>query len=160
MDKLIEAIKTQGFILGGSRKMAEKYPDKIKVHEATDWDFYCPDTPENRGWLNANGFDVIAAKNRNYWDSLLTDIYKHRERPIEVLVRKNVPLYQFCFDSIAAETFRYRLWKSCPEVPLENVQAFRASVCAYFCALFNTYAGQFPIESEEGAIELDDEIPF
>lgn len=141
MQDLIERIKAKGFQLGGSRRMAEKYPERFNLAESTDYDFYCPDTKENRDFLANEGFVVVAAINKNYWDTLLVDIYKHRQYPIEVLIRSNCVIYTQAFDSISADVFYYRLWKSCPEVAMDDLNAFRASVCAYFCSLFFDYGG-------------------
>lgn len=158
MNQLIAELLSKGFCLSGSRRMAEKYPEKIKITDSTDYDFYCPESQENRDFLAAKGFYKVDCHNKNYWDTLLVDIFKHNKYNIEVLIRKNVPLYQMAFESIGADTFYYRLWKSCPEIGLENRSAFSASVCAYFSTLFDVYRNYVPIE--DCSFNYDDGIPF
>lgn len=121
--------------------MAEKYPSRFKLTDSTDYDFYCPDTKENKDFLTNEGFVIVAAINKNYWDSLLIDIYKHKDYAIEVLIRRDCELYSRAFESISADVFYYRLWKSCPEISIDDLNAFRASVCAYFCSLFFEFGG-------------------
>jgi hypothetical protein len=133
-------MSNQNFHLGGSRRMAEKFPDRFKLDDKTDYDFYGQDTKENRAFLESNGFQLVQADNRDYWDSLLADMYKSECGTVEVLLRSDVGKYKAAFESVDADTFYYRLWKSCPDVKVVNLAAFRASVCAYYCALFN----QFP----------------
>ena len=134
---LVDQLKQAGFRLGGSRRMAEKYPDRVIVSDLADWDFYCDDTQANRDFLTANGFHLVQADNRDYWDDLLVDMYKHASQPVEVLVRKDVELYSRSFESIPCDDFVHGLWKSSPHVsqPL-HMPTFRAGVCDYFNRLF------------------------
>jgi hypothetical protein len=37
MEEIINKLKEAGYGLGGSRNMAAKYPDKVKVSDDTDW---------------------------------------------------------------------------------------------------------------------------
>lgn len=120
--------------------MAEKYPDKIKPADDADYDFYCADSSERREWLANNGFRLIYAPDRTYWDALLVDMYEHPEHPIQVLIRSNVDKYIKAFESIDCETFYSRLWKSAPFRKFHNVNeraAFRSEVCHYFNQLFS-----------------------
>ena len=135
--------------------MAQKYPELIKITDATDWDYYCEDTPEKRDFLSKMGFELILAKDKGYWDILLIDIYKNRKLGIEVLIRKDCQIYRDAFESISPETYYYRLWKSCPAVEVQNMIAFKASVCAYFNALFRLLG-----YNESPSIINPDEIPF
>lgn len=156
--KLAADLIVFGFQLGGSRRMAEKYGDLIPITEKTDWDLYCADSSANRAHLTSLGFYRVKANNKQYWDNLLVDIYKHHEHDIEVLIRKDCVIYSRAFESISAETYRFRLWKSYPGLEVENLQAFRAGVCAYFNSLFTQFGYQEKIEL--GGIDLTDEIPF
>lgn len=136
---ILSDLRNNGFHLGGSRRMAEKYPDKIQIDVDTDYDFYCSNTPENRAWLETNGFTMIDAQDRTYWDALLVDMYKHDHLPIEVLIRSNVEHYKRAFESIDADTFFSSLWKSAPFRQFHDNNhrtAFRAGVCRYFDELF------------------------
>jgi hypothetical protein len=77
------------FRLGGSRRMAAKYPDSIHVSDTTDYDFYCSDCPEHIEILDDCGFEKVYAPDRTYWDSQLLEMYKHPDFSIEVLIRKD-----------------------------------------------------------------------
>ncbi len=117
--------------------MAAKYPEKIKITEETDWDFYCDDTMEKRILLGQLGFVKKDCPNRNYWDDLLIDIFDHPTLPFEVLIRKDVAIYKSAFDSLSAEVFVDRLWKSSPQAnPNLCKAAFRQQVCNYFNGIF------------------------
>lgn len=135
-----KALFDRGLHIGGSRYMAAKYPDKIAITDDTDWDFYCDDTIEKRVLLTGLGFEKVEAENRNYWDDLLIDIYKHPTLPFEVLLRKDVEIYRSAFDAISAEVFIGRLWKSSPTANPELCRAaFRSQCCEYFNGLFRLH---------------------
>lgn len=139
-----------GFKLGGSRRMAEKYPDDVKIGPDTDWDFYAEDTKSNRDFLAANGFERLECPNKNYWDDLLVDIFKHHELPIEVLLRNQVSVYSETFEGISAQFFINKLWKSSPVRDQDVPQAaFKDSVCKTLNKLFrvNGYVEDNFIES-------------
>lgn len=156
---ILESIKSNGFKLGGSRRMAEKYPDHLTLAPDTDWDFYAQDTKENRKWLSANGFEAVTANDRTYWDNLLCDIFMNSQQPnIEILLRSDVDGYSRAFESIPADEYVNRLWKSAPHIKTVHKSAFRASVCAYFNVLFLIYGAK----RQEGNNSFDptDLIPF
>ena len=146
------------FYLGGSRKMAQKYPQQITVTEETDWDFYCANTIERRIFLGQLGFEKVEAENRNYWDDLLDDIFKHPSLPFEVLIRKDVEIYRSSFDALSAEVFIDRLWKSSPkahpEIKTNHIAKgiFRQEVCNYFNCIFKLHGWVNP--------EIKDDIPW
>jgi hypothetical protein len=136
--ELINALKQRGFRLGGSRRMAEKFPDKIQVGPGTDWDLYGEDTGENRAFLASLGFALVNAPNRDYWDNLLVDMYQHPDQDVQVLLRSDVECYTAAFESIDADTFIDRLWKSSPKRDSRlSKQHFSAIVCDHFNRLFN-----------------------
>lgn len=154
---VVGMLLTAGFKLGGSRRMAEKYPDQIKVGPDTDWDFYGENCSHTRAALKALGFSAIEAPNRDYWDDLLVDIFKHDTYPIEVLLRNEVDIYSAAFESISAERFMGELWKSspCRTDGLTKIQ-FSASVCAAFNRLFIEHG----LKPEKSSIAFDDMTPF
>ena len=84
------------------------------------------------------GFDLID-ENSKYFDDLLLKIFKHSTYNIDVLIRKDVEIYKKCFESIGLFDYKYRLWKSNPQIPIDNKDAFKASVGAYFNYLFSKY---------------------
>jgi|SRR2546426_10161068 len=92
-EEAAQALLDRGFHLGGSRRMAQKYPSQVVINDDTDWDFYCDNTIEKRVLLAGLGFKELECENRNYWDDLLVDIYKHPKLPFEVLIRKDVDVY-------------------------------------------------------------------
>jgi hypothetical protein len=138
--ELIDTLKERGFRLGGSRRMAEKFPDKIQVGPETDWDLYGEDSEENRALLASIGFALVDAPNRDYWDNLLVDMYQHPDQAVQVLLRSDVECYTAAFESIDAETFIDRLWKSSPKRDWRlSKQHFLAIVCDHFNRLFNEH---------------------
>jgi hypothetical protein len=140
MEQLIAELKEKGFGLGGSRRMAEKYPAQINLRDDTDWDFYGSDTPDNRQFLTERGFKKVDADDRTYWDDMLVEMYKHPELPIEVLIRKDVAIYRSSFEALSAEVFMERLWKSSPLADPNICKAqFRRTVCDYFNGLFRLH---------------------
>ncbi len=135
--EMIEILKKRGFRLGGSRRMAEKFPAKIQVTPETDWDLYGEDSGENRAVLVTLGFSLIDAPNRDYWDNLLVDMYQHSNQDVQVLLRSDVEVYAAAFESIDAETFIRRLWKSSPSRDSRlSRQQFSAIVCDHYNRLF------------------------
>ena len=149
--ELIEVLRQRGFRVGGIQRMAEKFPDKIQVGLETDWDLYGEDSEENRASLASLGFAVVDAPNRDYWDNLLVDMFQHPDHDVQVLLRSDVECYTAAFESIDAETFIYRLWKSSPKRDYRlSRQHFSAIVCDHFNQLFNEF-GLY--KSERYAVE-------
>lgn len=141
--ELVEKLRGRNFYLGGSRRMAEKYPDKIAqyIKSNTDWDFCCIDTKDNRQFLTDNGFEMCNPYGRSsYWDDLLIDMYKHPLHPIDVLIRHDVKVYSSAFEALSAEVFLERLWKSSPlRNPRQPVECFRKEASKYFNGLFRLH---------------------
>lgn len=142
-NSLIDELTAAGFGLGGSRRMAQKYPSQIAISDETDWDLYGSDTPENRQLLIDKGFYLVDAADRTYWDDLLADMYKHQEFPIEVLIRKSASIYKSSFESLSAEVFMERLWKSSPMRDVNICKAqFSIQVRDYFNGIFRLHGYQ------------------
>ena len=75
---------------------------------------------------------------RDYWYNLLVDMYQHPDQDVQVLLRSNVECYTAAFESIDAETFINRLWKSSPKRDRRlSRRHFSAIVCDHFNRLFN-----------------------
>ncbi len=139
--KIVEFMMDErmGFHLGGSRRMNQLYPDKIKIHDNTDYDFYCAGTHGQYNALKMMGFEIVKAENRSYWDDLLVDIWIKKQHGIECLIRSDVELYKRAFDSINVNDYALRLWKSNPEHPVSDLAAFRAGCLAWFNYLFHSH---------------------
>jgi len=137
LETLIEKMKLYGFELGGSRRMAEKFPEYIKLSDSTDWDFYCSNDDKYHDFLNDNGFMKLDTPNHDYWDDFLLEIWKHEEFAIEVLIRTDVNSYKNVFESITPGNFIDNLWKSAPHLKGGiNKSQFKANVCARFNQMF------------------------
>jgi hypothetical protein len=148
---LIDELLAAGFGLGGSRRMAQKYPTLVQIGGDTDWDLYCNDTSENRQLLLDKGFLMIEAENRLYWDDLLVDMYKHKSLPIEVLIRKDCTIYRSSFEALSGEVFVERLWKSSPTRDPNMCKAsFCMSVRDYFNGIFRLH----------GFTPVPDDVPY
>lgn len=130
--KLLDA----GFKLGGSRRMAEKYPHLIVVNDETDYDFYAQNSSQNIAYLMDNGFEQIDCQNRNYWDDLLVSIWKKPDGKIEVLLRSDAILYAAAFENIPADTYYKYLWKSSPLLVGLEKGFLRGFIQTYFNLLF------------------------
>ena len=158
VDKTVEEFLGQGFRLGGSRRMNQKFPDQVALKDDTDYDLYCPNEPVLIEAMKAKGFSEVQCQHHNYWDDMLIAIWKCETHPqIEILVRKDVEKYTQAFEIISADMYVKYLWKSSP-LRDNNIAdpIFCDGVKQFFNSLFklvgfvNTYA---PVGS------LDD-IPF
>lgn len=115
METKAEELISLGFRLGGSRRMAQKYPESVLIKPETDYDLYCPNEPEFIEKMKANGFSEINCKHHNYWDDMLIGIWKSEANPeIEILVRHDVEKYRQAFEIISADMYVGFLWKSSP----------------------------------------------
>ncbi len=137
--ELVEVAKLNGFRLGGSRRMAEKFPAHISVHETTDWDIYCDNSQQSINFLNEQGFIKVEAADRSYWDDLLLDIYKHPQLKIEALIRSDKNLYSTAFESISVGEYIDKLWKSAPY----GCAFVQEQICQYFNNLFVKTKGDY-----------------
>ena len=137
--QVLDALFKLGFKLGGSRRMASKYPTQVKVTDETDWDLYTDDLPHRRDELLSMGFERLDCPNKSYWDDLLVDIFKHPNYAIEVLLRKQVDVYTKTFEGISAEFFISDLWKSAPHNSEIEKPIFAAKVCHTFNRLFRAH---------------------
>jgi hypothetical protein len=161
MDKTIttcvDELSALGFRLGGSRRMAQKYPEQVKIGEDTDYDLYCPNEPKFIDAMTERGFSEVDCKHHNYWDDMLIAIWKSDAHPnIEILVRKDVEKYTKAFEIIGADMYIDYLWKSSPKRD-NNIAdpIFCAGVKIFFNSLFRLvgFIGTPPA----GAI---DDLPF
>ncbi len=138
-DSTIKSLVAAGFYLGGSRHMAEKYPDKIKVTEKTDWDFSCIDSPKNMRLLNLWGFRKACEEN-SYLDNTAKSIWKHHNHNIDVVARVKMDIYKAAFESIPADIYIKHLWKSAPgREKRRSGPDFKNHVRDYFNSLFKMH---------------------
>jgi hypothetical protein len=117
------------FSLGGSRYMATKYPDIIKINENTDWDFYCDvnDTAAVQ-WIADNGIYMVSSTAYPF-DDLAEKIVVGND--FQIIVRKDAVKYKRVLDLIDPEFYRDYLWKSGPNKP------GRGQIQAIFNQLFS-----------------------
>jgi hypothetical protein len=132
---LVAHLFDKGFFLGGSRRMAAKYPNEVKVDAATDWDFYGHYTSTAVDQLVELGF--TAKDPTEYYDDELIQMFVSEDRAIQVLLRKDVYLYRQVFESIPVELYVRSLWKSSPLRPrTETAKDFNDRVSGWFNAKF------------------------
>jgi hypothetical protein len=113
---MVEALLSTGvFFLGGSRRMAEKYPEQVSVGVLTDWDIYGAYTCTCVAHLERLGFDFTPTP--DYHDDLLDAIFKHPKHNIQVLLRSDVETYRLAFEAVPVNVFVNHLWKSSPKRP-------------------------------------------
>lgn len=150
-EKLVKSLLLTGFRLGGSRRMNQINPEVVPIKDDTDWDLYAQDTQRNHLILRSYGFQLQPAPRRNYWDNLLSEMYKHPDYNIEVLLRTDMEHYTYCFDSIDPQYFRDHLWKSAPgrSSLLSETENFRAKVQRYFNQIFRDRYKDYSNRKEE-----------
>lgn len=136
--QIIDELLSFGFRLGGSRRMAEKYPEKIAVKETTDWDIYCPNGDRYIEKLKQLGFGEVPVYTRTYFDDLLVGIWKNSNiENVEVLVRRDAEKYTLAFEQISADMYYNFLWKSSPARDQNEIDpVFKNRVRNFFNALF------------------------
>lgn len=136
MNNLVLLLKLANFKLSGSRRMADKFPKDIVISESTDWDFYCDDTMDNIAILEENGFIEVFDK-QNYFDDCLLRMFKHENYAIDVLIRRDIKLYENAFESISKDLYIDKLWKSSPKRnPNISKPEFQLNVRNYFNSLY------------------------
>lgn len=139
-------IEDYGFKLCGSRRMAEKYPNQIKITPNTDWDIYGPFNLENIDLLQQLGFHHDTP-NPKYCDDLVHSIWKKDGFNGQVILRHLAHIYTESFEAISAEAFLHRLWKSSPHCkPTKN------DITKYFNGLFRLhgFSGNIKYTTEIG----------
>jgi len=159
VDAMVRALFDRGFRLGGSRRMAQKFPDAVVIGPHTDWDFYGDESHANHNLLQMMGFGLLDCPNRDYWDDLLVSMYQHPTMPIQVLLRSDTETYTSAFESIDSTTFVTKLWKSSPLL-LDYMSGghFKETVRAYFNELFRSMTPTPPSQESANPYPNGDEL--
>jgi len=123
-------LKARGFYLGGSRRMAEKYPDLIHVNQTTDFDFNAQHSDETIHVLKSLGFEQKFGSD-SYIDDQAVTFWSYGL--VTVITRKDINTYIKAFESIRVEDYLWFHWKSsqCLKVPFN-----KCVTRDYFNALF------------------------
>lgn len=115
-----------GFTLGGSRRMAQKYPQRVIPKADADWDLYVSWSLDALRTLKMLGF-YEKSVDRNYRDNSAAEIWEHKSLRVQVVLRINTDRYREMFESLTVGEY-LRIWKSNPDCPVENLPAFYAMV--------------------------------
>lgn len=177
-ENAVEQLLQNGFLLTGSRKMAEMYPGVIEVKRSTDYDLYAQSNKSNHEFITNMKF-YNKRVNEQYADDQVAGIYTHDDLNIDIILRNNAQKYKRVFESISAFHYIEYLWKSSPKRMLQyesmdpsqakhhmNVQ--RIFIRDYFNALFNLdpldrYAKDYMTPPENDPFNDDydgSDIPF
>lgn len=99
------------FVMGGSRYMAEKFPEDIKVSDNTDYDFNCANKPEYLNWMTDNGFKQHEYA-KGYCDVNCHSVWIHSLYDIQVIVRNDIDAYGMVFKNMTPSFYKRFVWKS------------------------------------------------
>jgi hypothetical protein len=132
-DDLIALLQGEGFYLGGSRRMAEKYPsDIIITRPDTDWDFSAQHNADTVRKLKALGFKKLSGT--GYKDSQAVQFYEMGG--VQVVTRYNIDVYRSAFEAVEPGIYKAKLWKSSPQITHFNKRKVRN----YFNAMFDLHS--------------------
>lgn len=136
-EKLIEKLRQQGFTLylGGSRRMAERFPTHVLVKGTTDYDYYATYTEAlEKAILSNPDFEVTDDPSRGGYpcDTEVVKIVHHLDLSLQIVLRKDAEFYRAVFESITAKFYTEHLWKSSPHYP--NTDAIMPIFDALFAA--------------------------
>ena len=115
-DNIIKQL-SEKFTLTGSRRMAEKYPEHIKVSDDSDYDFCGKLSQENIKFLWSLGFEE-AVDGEAYESIRHRLVFKHKN--IDVILHEEIDNYIQCFESISAYDYMHFYWKSSPHCKLSR----------------------------------------
>jgi hypothetical protein len=140
--EIIKTLRERGFLLGGSRDMALRFPEAVKVGPLTDWDFNGQYTEKAVDILVQLGFFVgfFSKSACGYRDNQVEEIFRHEHHPIQVVLRKDIFLYQTVWKGLDAQTYVEKIWKSAPSRGGKKAdKAFYQEVTDYFNAKFKEH---------------------
>jgi hypothetical protein len=122
--KVIDQLNKSGFkfYLGGSRRMAELHPDKVKITQRTDHDLYTTYSEAVEQYLLTVGnhdFCVSGdpATSPYPYDTEVVKIMQHTDMGMQIVLRKDAEFYRAVFEAIPPEYYTKYLWKSSPDCP-------------------------------------------
>ena len=97
---------------------------KIRLKPETDWDFATADNQDVRTFLSSNGFFVKKtygdAQRANPYAAMDINsklIFKHKDYPIDCVIKHDMDVHHRIFDTITPEFYVKHLWKSGPHAP-------------------------------------------
>lgn len=100
----------RGFYLGGSRRMAEKYPEFVFVTEKTDYDFNVQHSDDVQDYLDELGFVKDERDDFGYKDNQAMEFWSKGN--VTVITRKDVDIYKKAFESVTCDEYIRQHWKS------------------------------------------------
>lgn len=106
-----------GLLLGGSRRMAQKYPASVIINEeTTDWDFYTSAKNTDHYFdLIKEGWEIRWS--HSYADSVHLATLTHKKYPnIQIGLKTDDEIFQTAFESITEEEYLNIVWKSSPRL--------------------------------------------
>lgn len=128
---IIKVLDEKGFYLGGSRRMAQKYPDRVIIRSSTDYDYNGQDGDDAEKLLKALGFKPMHGAG-NYNDDQAFSFWKNGK--VTVILRENLNLYKKAFELVDIDAYLHRFWKSSPHL---KVPFSKEQTRDYFNCLFD-----------------------
>ena len=109
------------FYLGGSRRMAQKYPDKIIINESTDYDYNTQHNDSVVAYLISEGF-LPQYGNPEYKDDQAVCFFTNGS--VSVITRENIEVYEAAFEMVSAQDYLDYHWKSshCLKAPFNKIR--------------------------------------
>ena len=137
------------FYLGGSRKMAEKHPDRVQVTDDTDWDYNVPCGAEVEDILRKLGdFTSNSFTNADYKDDQAVSYFCTPTRNVTVITRKDLEVYATAFEMVDVDLYLTKYWKSSPHL---EKPFCKLETKLYFDGLF---------EKAKGVLDPNYNVPF
>lgn len=136
-EQLIDDLRRKGFTLylGGSRRMAERFPTEVLLKSSTDYDYYATHSNAlEQAILSNKDFEVTDDPARGGYpcDTEVVKIVRHLDLNLQIVLRKDAEFYRTVFESITSKFYLDHLWKSSPRYPDSN------AIMPIFDALFAT----------------------
>lgn len=156
--------KLQQYMLYGSRSIATRAardgfdPSVMigaQIFPGTDYDFAAPDTPENHEILTMAGFNYWSEVQLNYKDSLTSAVYIKKYNPkydpnkiqwvnlnevpvVNVVLKKDFPLFRQVWNSIEPEFYYKHLWKRSPTYDGQELGLTKDTIRGILDQMFKT----------------------
>ena len=109
----MERVNMINLYLGGSRRMAQKYPDRVFVTDKTDWDYNAQHCKEVIDFLQKVGEPIDGEPSYN--DDQAMYFYRLPNN-VTVVTRKDLNLYIRAFESVDVDLYCKHYWKSSNEL--------------------------------------------
>lgn len=153
--KIIDELRKKSnatFYLGGSRRMAELHPTKVKITPQSDHDFYVTHSEALEKLILTNDDFCVSGdpSTCSYpFDTEVVKIIQHMDMDLQIVMRKDAEFYRTVFESIPPEYYTKYLWKSSPDCPDRSI--IMPTFDAFF-AVAHAQGGKAPVSTHAPAV--------